>query len=133
MSTQRSICPKCKGGPFPSGASFSIHLSWCKSPGTVWDNFSHGEENYNRLLSEATIPTTLTQRINAVSRDMKRPHIEGTTRNRSLLSSMPSIPQLAMAPSHPDDSQSTLYFFLSLFCTPIKIWSPPYPCARLVP
>ena len=102
MSTQRSICPKCKGGPFPSGASFSIHLSWCKSPGTVWDNFSHGEENYNRLLSEATIPTTLTQRINAVSRDMKRPHIEGTTRNSSLLSSMPSIAQLAMAPSHPD-------------------------------
>ena len=102
MFNARRICPNCKGGLFPSGNSFSVHLSQCTSEGTLWDRFPEGEDNYDRLLTEASIPSTLTQRINEASREMKRPHLDGNTRNQFLLSSMPSIANLAMGSGHPD-------------------------------
>ena len=102
MLNSRRICPKCKGGPFPAGNPFSVHLSQCTSEGTLFDLFPEGEDNFNRLLTEASIPSTLTQRLNEASREMKRPHVDGNTRNKSLLSSMPSIAHLAMGSGHPD-------------------------------
>ena len=101
-SSTRIICPRCKGGPFPSGRNFSIHLSRCTAKETLWDRFPEGVDNYKRLQSEASIPSTLTQRLNEASRDTNRQHLDDNSRNENRLSAMPSISNLAMDPNHHD-------------------------------
>ncbi len=101
MAAERRICPKCKKGPFQIGRAFSSHLSQCESAGVLWDNFLTGDANYERLVEEARNPQTLTQRMHAVTRDMKRPHIEGNTRLHSHLSAVPSLSHLATSLDNP--------------------------------
>ena len=73
MLSSRSICPKCKRGPFLSGNAFSVHLSYCTAQQSLWDLYPQGANNYERLQNEASIPSTLRQQLNEASRGLKRP------------------------------------------------------------